>query len=228
MREQGPAGREAERIVVVASNNAKKLLELTQILARLAPKTRLVSAREAGLGEPEENGTTFLANARIKAEAAYRATRALSLADDSGLEVDHLGGAPGVVSARFAGPDASDADNNAKLLALLGGVPEERRTGRYRCVIAVVVPPGLADELDLSGLDGEDLEDGARVVWADGAVEGRVLTERRGSGGFGYDPWMLYPPAGLTFAELPAETKNAISHRGQALKKLEGFLRSLG
>lgn len=216
----------AARVVVVASNNKKKLGELREILARLAPTVMLRSAAEVSLGEPEESGTTFLANALIKAEAAYRLTGEVSLADDSGLEVDALGKEPGVHSARFAGPDAEDADNNAKLLAMLDGVPEELRTARYRCVIVIILPPEV--EVELAGLDGMTLDDGARVVWADGAVEGRVLHERRGEGGFGYDPWMLHPPTGMTFAELPAEVKNALSHRGQALSKLEGLLRSLG
>jgi XTP/dITP diphosphohydrolase len=230
MRESG--GGAGGRLVVVASNNKKKLGELREILARLAPTVTLRSAADVSLGEPEESGTTFLANALIKAEAAYRLTGEVSLADDSGLEVDALGGQPGVQSARFAGPDAKDSDNNTKLLSLLDGVPDEQRTGRYRCVIVVILPPGVLAEAaapsPIDGLDGMTLEDGALVVWADGAVEGRVLRERRGEGGFGYDPWMLHPPTGLTFAELPSEEKNEISHRGQALAKLEGLLRSLG
>jgi len=224
MRESGDGA--GGRTVVVASNNKKKLGELREILARLAPTATLRSAADVSLGEPEESGTTFLANALIKAEAAYRLTGEVSLADDSGLEVDALGGEPGVHSARFAGPDAKDADNNAKLLSLLESVSDDKRTGRYRCVIVVILPSGV--QAEVAGLGGMTLEDGAQVVWADGAVEGQVLRERRGEGGFGYDPWMLHPPTGMTFAELPSEVKNTISHRGQALAKLEGLLRSLG
>lgn len=214
-----------ERLWVVASNNKKKLSELTQILARVAPSARLVSAAEAQLDEPEETGTTFVDNALIKALAAYRATGEVALADDSGLEVDHLDGRPGVYSARFAGPQAKDSDNNTKLAELMAGVPEDRLSARYRCVIAVVLPVGVT--ADIEGLDGMTLEDGASVVWADGAVEGRVLEAPRGDGGFGYDPWILHVASGLSFAELPAEVKNRISHRGIALARLEKLFASL-
>ncbi|HRE89988.1 MAG TPA: non-canonical purine NTP pyrophosphatase [Myxococcota bacterium] len=218
------------RLLVVASNNKKKLTELNQILREVAPtgSVRLVSAAEANLGEPIEDGETFVDNVLIKALAAYRQTGEVCVADDSGLEVDHLAGRPGVHSARFAGPTAKDTDNNRLLMELMAGVPEADRGARYRCVIAVVLPPSVeVDPAVVAGLSGMTLEDGARVVWADGAVEGRVLEAPRGEGGFGYDPYILYPPSGLSFAELPAEVKNRISHRGQALAKLRALFASL-
>lgn len=219
------------RRLVVASNNKKKLTELNQILREVAPvgrTVRLVSAAEAGLGEPIEDGETFLDNVLIKALAAYRQTGEVCVADDSGLEVDHLGGRPGVHSARFAGPTARDTDNNRLLMELMAGVPEEARGARYRCVIAVVLPPGVEADADaVAALSGMTLEDGAKVVWADGSVEGQVLDTPRGEGGFGYDPYILHPESGLSFAELPAEVKNRISHRGQALAKLRGLFASL-
>lgn len=224
------SGMEPRRLVV-ASNNKKKLTELNQILKELTPVGRtvhLVSAAEASLGEPVEDGETFLDNVLIKALAAYRQTGEVCVADDSGLEVDHLGGRPGVHSARFAGPSAKDTDNNRLLLELMAGVPKEARGARYRCVIAVVLPKGVEADADaMASLSGMTLDDGARVVWADGSVEGRVLEAPRGEGGFGYDPYILHPESGLSFAELPAETKNRISHRGQALAKLRGLFASI-
>lgn len=212
--------------LAVATNNAKKLKEIREILASIAPGVSLVTAREIGLGEPEETGHTFRENAIIKAAAAYAITGGVCLADDSGLEVDALGGAPGVHSARFAGPDAKDADNNLKLLDALAGVPPERRTARYRCVIALVLPPAIARRLPadapLSPLSTPRGE--AFVLTVDGACEGRVVDTPAGHGGFGYDPYMLYPPAGLTFAELSAEQKHAVSHRGQALRAVAPHL----
>jgi len=212
--------------VVVATNNAKKLKEISEILGHIAPDLTLLTARDIALGEPDEIGATFHANALIKAEAAYVLTGHICLADDSGLEVDALGGAPGVHSARYAGPTATDADNNAKLLAALAATPPAQRTARYRCVITLVVPPGLAERLPaarpISTARGP-----AFTLDVDGACEGRVVDTPAGAGGFGYDPYMLYPPAGLTFAELSSTEKHAVSHRGKALRALEPHLRAL-
>jgi XTP/dITP diphosphohydrolase len=207
--------------LVVASNNKKKLRELREILAHRAPGLSLLSAAEVGLGDIDETGTTFRENALIKALAAWRATRKLALADDSGLEVDALGGAPGVYSARYAGPSATDADNNAKVQMALAETPDALRTARYRCVIALVVPIALAEAVGAEPVTGEPE---VAHLFAEGSVEGLMLRAPRGEGGFGYDPYMLYPPAGLTFAELPAEAKHAISHRGQALEVLTPLL----
>lgn len=209
--------------LVAATNNAKKLKEIMEILDAIAPGVEVLTARDIGLGEPEETGDTFQANALIKAEAAYALTGGICLADDSGLEVDALGGAPGVYSARYAGPGASDADNNAKLLAALAGVPAVERTARYRCAIALIVPPALAARVR-QARPVETARGIAYAIEVDGACEGRVVETPAGAGGFGYDPYMLYEPAGLTFAELPAEQKHAVSHRGKALRALAPHL----
>lgn len=212
--------------VIAATNNAKKLKEIREILAAIAPGVGVLTARDVGLGEPDETGETFQANALIKAEAAYALTGGICLADDSGLEVDALGGAPGVYSARYAGPTATDADNNAKLLAALVGVPQAQRTARYRCAIALVVPPELAARVP----DARPVETARGLAYAievSGACEGRVVDTPAGAGGFGYDPYMLYEPAGLTFAELPADQKHAVSHRGKALRALAPYLRAV-
>lgn len=192
--------------VVLATGNAGKQRELA---ALLAPRgIELILQTTLGIDPAEETGATFEANALLKARHAARAAGLPALADDSGLEVDALDGRPGVWSARYAGPDATDADNNAKLLAELAGVPDARRTARYRCVIAFV----------RSADDPEPL-------LAQGAWEGRIGDALQGSGGFGYDP--LFWPAGLAMAAAQMEpaAKNAVSHRGLALAEL---MRKLG
>lgn len=195
--------------VVVASSNPEKIAEITQILSRLS--VRLLTREETGgWGEVEETGATYLENALIKAREVMRATGRAALADDSGIEVDHLGGAPGVLSARFAGPHASDEENNAHLASLMAEVPAEERTARYRCVAVISFPDGR----ELGGV---------------GVCEGRIATEPRGSGGFGYDPWFVPAGRDRTMAELPTEEKHAISHRGRALRGLADQLeRTLG
>ncbi len=194
--------------VVLASGNAGKAREIQQLLG---PAWRVRRQSEFGVGPVEETGSTFLANALLKARHASRLTGLPALADDSGLEVDALGGHPGVHSARYAGPGADDAANNAKLLAALRGVPDAARTARFRCVLVWV--------------DGPD--DPSPLV-AEGAWEGRILPDPRGSGGFGYDPLFRDPDTGLAAAELPAETKNACSHRGRALARLRSLLAARG
>jgi XTP/dITP diphosphohydrolase len=189
-------------LLLLASANQGKLRELRAILAGVP--VELVGLAEVGRGEPpevEETGDTFLANALLKARAYAAWSGLAAVADDSGLEVDALGGAPGVRSARYAGPDASDQANLDKLLAAMAGVPPERRTGRFRCAAALVDPRA-----------GE---------WhAEAAWDGRLLEEPRGTGGFGYDPVFL--PAGWdrTSAEVDQATKDAASHRGKAFRAL--------
>jgi XTP/dITP diphosphohydrolase len=187
--------------VVLATGNAGKQRELAALLAPLGMQIILQST--LGIASAEETGTTFEANALLKARHAAREANLPALADDSGLEVDALDGRPGVWSARFAGPDATDAANNARLLAELAGVPAARRTARYRCVIAFV----------------RDAED-ADPLLAAGAWEGRIGDIPQGEGGFGYDP--LFWPAGLamTAAQMDPAAKNAVSHRGLALAQL--------
>jgi XTP/dITP diphosphohydrolase len=161
-------------------------------------------------GEPVEDGLTFETNARIKARFAARATRLPALADDSGIEVDALDGAPGVWTRRYAGTNASDDENNAKLLRELAGVPVERRGARYVCVLALALPEAAA-------------QGGLRIIERRGTSRGRVALEPRGSGGFGYDP--IFEPArerpgGRTFAQYSPEEKDAISHRGRAVRRM--------
>jgi XTP/dITP diphosphohydrolase len=194
------------RRVVLASGNAGKLREFAELLAA----TGLVLARQSdfGIAPPPETGATFLDNALIKARNAARITGLPAIADDSGIEVDALGGAPGVYSARYAGEDASDEENLSKLLGALDGQPDAMRTARYRCVIVFV----------------NSAEDPAPLVGA-GVWEGRIIDARRGSNGFGYDP--SFVPAGdtRTVAEMPQDEKNLQSHRGQAMR---AFLAQFG
>jgi XTP/dITP diphosphohydrolase len=189
--------------LLLSTRNAHKLAEVARILD---PYCEVLSLDFLpGFPEVEETGETFEDNARLKAEAASLRFSGLVLADDSGLEVDALQGAPGVRSARFAGDDATDQDNNRLLLERIGGVKEEERTARFRCVLAVA-------------------RGGQTMAVFSGAVEGRLLTAPRGETGFGYDP--LFVPNGQeqTFAELGADVKNHISHRAQALAKLREWL----
>jgi XTP/dITP diphosphohydrolase len=170
-------------------------------------------------GEPVEDGLTFEANAAKKARWATRATGLPALADDSGIEVDALGGAPGVRTRRYAGEDATDDDNNRKLLGAMDRLPSERRGARYVCVLALALP-------DEAGPRG-----GQRLIVRRGTTRGRIATDPRGNGGFGYDP-IFEPesesPGGRTFGQWSAEAKNAISHRGRAARRMTPVLRGLG
>ena len=189
-------------VLLLGSANQGKLRELRTILGGLP--VELVGLAEAGLGEPpevEETGDSFLENALLKARAYAAWSGLAAVADDSGLEVDALGGAPGVRSARYAGQGASDRANLVKLLAALAGVPPERRTARFRCA-AVLVDPEVGER------------------HAEAAWEGRVLEAPRGSGGFGYDPVFLPDGWDRTSAEVDQATKDAASHRGKAFRAL--------
>lgn len=183
--------------IVLASGNKGKLQELQSLLP---PWVEVRSAAECGVELPEETGSTFAENAVLKARAAAAQTGCLAVADDSGLEVDALGGEPGVRSSRFAGEPSDDEANNGLLLVRLAGIPEERRTARFRSVVAVVAP------------------DGQEFV-ADGVIEGIVTDRARGDAGFGYDP--LFQPIGATrtMAEMSLDEKNSISHRGKAFRQ---------
>lgn len=191
--------------IVLASGNAGKLRELAALLAPL--EVELISQDSLGIPAAAESGTTFLANALLKARHAAALAQLPALADDSGIEVDALGGQPGVRSARFAGEHASDAQNLQRLLAELEEVPESWRQARYRCVIACV----------------KRAQDPAPLI-ASGTWEGHIARAPRGSGGFGYDP--VFVPAGdtRTAAQLPPQEKNAVSHRAQALHALVASL----
>lgn len=189
--------------LLFATRNRGKLAELRALVAPHGIEVDSLDDVDAP-GEVEEDGETFTANAEKKARAALAATGLPALADDSGLDVDALDGAPGVRSARYAGPGQDDAANNAKLLAALASVPDARRTARFRCALAFVDAAGT-------------------LTVAEGTLEGRIGQAPRGAGGFGYDPLFLLPD-GRTLAELSAAEKNAISHRGQALRKMAPHL----
>jgi XTP/dITP diphosphohydrolase len=204
--------------LVIATRSAHKLRELRELL-RLE-HADLVSLDDLGVpGDPDETGSTFEANAAIKARAAVRATGLPVLADDSGIEVDALGGAPGVRTRRYAGEHATDVDNNAKLLEALAGLPPERRGARYVCVLALAVP----------GTEGP--RGGMRLTYARGTCRGRIATEPRGTGGFGYDPIFEpagEPPGGRTLGLYSSAEKHAISHRARAARRMGVVLRELG
>ena len=204
-----------EKIVVCASNNAHKIVEIEEITKKFG--LTLVSRDDAGVPpfEIEEDGDTFEANSYKKAAEILAVCGKPTLADDSGLIVDYLDGAPGVYSARFAGEHGGDKANNEKLLRLMDGVPAEKRTAKFVSVITMIFPAE------------DDAKKPGKVLVARGECPGRVLTEEHGDGGFGYDPLFLPDGYDKTFGELPQETKNKISHRANALKELERMLKEL-
>ena len=206
--------RAARPRLVLATRSTHKARELGQLLA--LDRAELVSLDEIGVeGEPVEDGATFEANARLKARFYARASGLPTLADDSGLEVEALGGSPGVRTRRYAGEDATDEDNNEKLLRELAGRPPEERGARYVCVLALAIPG----------------EDGGPIRVRRGTCRGRIAVVPRGTGGFGYDPIFepaVEPPGGRTFGEWSAEAKNRISHRAVAARRMAALLRSLG
>jgi XTP/dITP diphosphohydrolase len=191
--------------IAIASHNAHKLREIARICADWPVAWLTVDDHEGPWPDVEETGDTYLENARLKAGAGAAALGVPALADDSGIEVDALGGRPGPRSARFAGEDATDERNLQELIRALKGVPGSGRTARYRC-LAVLASPDSAE------------------VFAEGICEGTLLTKPRGSRGFGYDP--IFVPAGwdVTMAELTDEEKDRISHRGRALRALRDVL----
>jgi len=193
--------------VILATNNQGKVKELESMLTDF--EVEILSLKDfPELPEVEEDGKTFEENALKKAREICVQTACITIADDSGLEVDALDGQPGVYSARFAGELKSDAANNEKLLRLLKDVPEAERTARFRCVIAVVTPQG-------------------KERFFDGACEGVIGHAAKGAEGFGYDPLFIVPAYHKTFAELGLETKNKISHRGKAFEKTVEYLREI-
>ena len=187
--------------IVLASGNAKKAAEMQTILEPLG--RTVVRQSEFDVPEAAETGLTFVENALLKARNAAQYTGLPAVADDSGIEVDALDGAPGIYSARFAGPDAGDDANNAKLLEQLRNVPDELRTARYQCLIVLL--RHAADPVPLI---------------CHGSWPGRILHAPRGSGGFGYDPYFFDPEWDLSAAEMDPNHKNRISHRGKALNQL--------
>ena len=193
--------------LLLATNNPGKAAEYRELLGDVG--WELVTPRDVGLHlEVEESGRDYAENAKIKAATFAKASGLVALADDSGMEVDALGGAPGPLSARFGGEGISDGERVALLLERLAGVPSEGRSARFRCLIAVARPEGQVDLFE-------------------GRCEGRVAVEPRGKSGFGYDPVFLLPDRGLTMAELPPHEKNAVSHRGRAARQAKAFLEGL-
>lgn len=212
-------------VVCVSTRNKHKLQELSALMAPLS--LSVAAAADLGVPEVEETGQTFAANALLKAAAAFRVTGLPCLADDSGLVVDALGGAPGVHSARFAGPDATDDDNNRLLLERLAAHPDAERGAAFHCALALLVPDGLAHPLAAVATRGAEVPAGATYFAMSGTVSGRILTQARGHAGFGYDPYFLHPPTGLTFAELGSADKNEVSHRARAFASLRATLAAL-
>lgn len=191
--------------VVLASSNAGKVREINQLLSQ--QEIQVVPQSQFDTPEAEETGLTFVENAILKARNAARHSGLPAIADDSGIEVDALQGAPGIYSARFAGPACDDQANNDKLLADLEGVPDEARTARFQCVMVYL----------------RHADDPTPLI-CQGTWEGRILHAPQGENGFGYDPLFLVPEFGCSSAELAPEQKNALSHRGQALRQLVAAL----
>jgi XTP/dITP diphosphohydrolase len=209
--------------IVVATRSIHKLGELRELLR--PARAELISLDAAGVppdAAPIEDGATFEANARLKARFYARLTGLPTLADDSGIEVEALGGAPGVRTRRYAGPDASDVDNNTKLLAALDGLPPDRRGAHYVCVLVLA--------------DGRPAAEGQRggvpiLAESRGTCRGRIATRARGSGGFGYDPIFEpvgEPPGGQTLGMWSAAAKNRVSHRARAARRMARCLENLG
>ncbi|WP_047811586.1 XTP/dITP diphosphatase [Desulfosporosinus acididurans] len=193
--------------ILLATQNQGKVRELQELLAD--EEIEVVSLRDLpDWEEVEENGETFAENAALKARAAVQRTGLIALADDSGLEVDALNGAPGVFSARFAGEPKDDERNNDKLLGLLETIPDDKRTARFRCALVIAIPEG-------------------KEYLTEGTVEGKILRERRGTDGFGYDPLFLVPELGRTLAEISLTEKNDLSHRARAFRKAIPILQRL-
>jgi XTP/dITP diphosphohydrolase len=187
--------------IIFATGNKDKMKEIRAILADLGME--ILSMKEAGLtADITEDGVTFEENAEIKALAIAGLCRDIVLADDSGLEIDALGGEPGIYSARYLGEDTSYRVKNKNLIDRLEGIPDEKRTARFVCVIAAVFPDGSSEVVR-------------------GVIEGRIGYEERGNNGFGYDPIFIAPEYGCTTAELSEEQKNRISHRGKALEMMK-------
>ena len=193
--------------VILATRNPAKAREIAAIYARLDLELRSL-ADYPEIPEIREEGATYAENAAAKARAAALRTGLVALADDSGIEVDALGGTPGVHSARFLGPSATDGERNARILSLLEGIPGEHRTARYRAAVAIARPNGTV-----------------RVF--EGICEGWVAAAPRGTAGFGYDPIFVLEGAEQTIAEIPIEVKNRISHRARALRAAEPYLREV-
>ena len=194
--------------IIFATGNAGKMREIREIMADM--DMEICSMKEAGISlDIEENGTTFEENAQIKAKAVAACTKDIVLADDSGLEIDYLNKEPGIYSARYLGEDTPYSIKNAEILKRCEGVPDEKRDARFVCVIACAYPDGTVDT-------------------ATGIIEGKLAKEPKGENGFGYDPIFYLPERGMTTGEMEPEEKNAISHRGIAIRKMVEILKKRG
>jgi len=194
----------SKRIMVVATGNQGKLAEIKELMADF--DFEILSLEDyPEIGDIEETGNSFAENALLKAEAVWKVTHSWVLADDSGLEVDFLAGAPGIYSARYAGEEKNDKKNNQKLLTALRGVPPEKRGAVFRCALALLNPAG--EELIFGG-----------------ECRGIIAERERGERGFGYDPLFFLPALNQTMAELEEEEKNSLSHRAKAMEKLMDYL----
>lgn len=190
--------------IIIATTNEGKMKEFRALLAH--KDVEIVSMKEAGINiDIDENGTTFEENAAIKAKTVCEYSGCLCLSDDSGLVIDYLGGEPGIYSARYLGHDTSYEEKNKIIIERLKGVPTEQRSARFVCAVAAAFPDG-------------------RVLTVKDTMEGYIAEAPAGKGGFGYDPIFFFPPARMTSAELTAEEKNAVSHRGKALRKMVALL----
>lgn len=199
-------------MLVLATANAAKARELAALLTGIPYRLRTL-ADFPGVTLPPEGADSYVENALAKARVVAAASGALALADDSGIEVDALGGAPGVLSARYGGGGLSDAERCAKLLEALKGVTALKRSARYRCVIAIVEP------------GGREGTRAGREATAEGKVDGILVDQPVGTGGFGYDPIFYYPPLDSTFAQLAADEKHTVSHRGIAMARARALLK---
>jgi len=194
--------------LVIATHNRKKAGEMTTILGAALPGIELLTLSDfEGAPEPDETGETYIANARIKAESAAGFTGEWSLADDAGLEIDALDGAPGLYSKRFGGEELPFPEKMAKILSMLEGMPEGARDARFRCAVALARPGQPTEEFEAT-------------------CEGRIAETPSGSGGFGYDPIFYLPELGRTMAELTPADKHTVSHRGKVLRKVIERLRA--
>lgn len=190
--------------IIIATTNEGKMKEFRALLAH--KDVEIVSMKEARINiDIDENGTTFEENAAIKAKTVCEHSGCLCLSDDSGLVIDYLGGEPGIYSARYLGHDTPYEEKNKIIIERLKGVPTEQRSARFVCAVAAAFPDG-------------------RVLTVKDTMEGYIAEAPAGKGGFGYDPIFFFPPAGMTSAELTAEEKNAVSHRGKALRKMVALL----
>ena len=207
-------------MLLLATANVAKARELAALLTGIPYRLRTL-ADFPGVTLPPEGADSYVENALAKARAAAAKSGVLALADDSGLEVDALGGAPGVLSARYGGEGLSDAERCAKLLEALKGVLPLKRSARFRCVIAIVEPAGRE-----ATPAGREATPAGREATVEGKVDGILLDEAVGTGGFGYDPIFYYPPLDATFAQLSAEEKQSVSHRGIAMARARALLQS--